>query len=668
MQHTKTQQQLMRMVLLVLGMAIGAGAVYYFQVFQKTPASIVQTTLPTQSGSKDAVHYEQFESDEQAVVYVEHMRSYNSTSGGFGVATAFDAETDIAMQATAEKTTATPERVSETNVQVVGIDEPDLVKTDGQRIYMADQQYGSEWFTSEGSEGRIIAEQQQENVTRIINAFPPDALQSLADIDTAGQLLLHENTLVVIGNERVAAYDVRNPQEPQQSWQYTFGERSVYDDARLIDDTLYLIARTSFRGSAPCPVVPLTGDKDITVPCTDIFYPTTPTPSDATFTLSKLNVTTGREQESLTFIGSTDEAVIYMSSRTLYVAQSRVIHQAEIYTDFALQPTNTVLPTAVVNRIRALEEYDISLDSRMQEISAAIDQHAALLSEKKASAFYEDLNKAVDAYYTEHKREVELTHITAIDTDSLDIGNTGVIPGYVLNQFSMDEHDGYLRVTSTVGERFWWFGGTEDDSTNDLYVLDENMGIAGSLRDMGDGERIYSTRFVGDKGYMVTFRQTDPFFVFDLSDPRNPLKVGELKIPGFSSYLHPVSENRILGVGMDEGRVKVSLFNVEDPSEPYEADNIILDDYSTEILSTHHAFLNDPDHEIVFIPGSTDGTVISYTQDTLSKKYVAKVNPLRALYIDDFLYVIGRKKIVVVNEKNWKKVSTFSYVKNEDDE
>jgi len=163
--------------------------------------------------------------------------------------------------------------------------------------------------------------------------------------------------------------------------------------------------------------------------------------------------------------------------------------------------------------------------------------------------------------------------------------------------------------------------------------------------------------FIEDKGYLVTFKQVDPFYVLDLSNPKKPVMKGELKIPGYSSYLHPLAQNRILGVGQENGKVKVSLFDVSDPSNPKELDKYNLDEYWTDVSSTHHAFLQDKDHNIFFLPGGNNGYIFSYKNDKLSmEKAVSNVQARRALYINNYLYVVGTDKIVVVDENNWNRV------------
>lgn len=144
----------------------------------------------------------------------------------------------------------------------------------------------------------------------------------------------------------------------------------------------------------------------------------------------------------------------------------------------------------------------------------------------------------------------------------------GKVPGTALNQFSVDEYNGYLRIATT--------NGNFQNAKNNLYVLDSDMVIVGMIEGLAKGETIKSVRFMGDTGYVVTFEQTDPLFVIDLTNPEKPEVLGELKIPGFSNYLHPVTENYLLGIGVngdDSGAkngMKVSLFDVSDKKNPKE--------------------------------------------------------------------------------------------------
>ena len=186
----------------------------------------------------------------------------------------------------------------------------------------------------------------------------------------------------------------------------------------------------------------------------------------------------------------------------------------------------------------------------------------------------------------------------AYTSGGTEFSGQGSVPGHILNQFSMDENGDTFRIATTVSPQ--WIGGddrnidgnvtqsTMTKSTNNLYVLSKDLDTVGSVTGIAPGESIYSVRFMGDRAYMVTFKQVDPLFVIDLSDARNPKILGKLKIPGYSNYLHPVDENHVLGFGkevdesIDKDKVhsddavyytailgmKVALFDVTDVTNP----------------------------------------------------------------------------------------------------
>ncbi len=177
----------------------------------------------------------------------------------------------------------------------------------------------------------------------------------------------------------------------------------------------------------------------------------------------------------------------------------------------------------------------------------------------------------------------------------------GTVPGYLLNQFSLSEHEGVLRAASTE-EPVWWTPPRDQTAPSESFVttLTEREGRLdqiGQVGGIGRGERIYAVRFLGTRGYVVTFRQTDPLYALDLADPTKPVVRGELKIPGFSSYLHPIDANTLIGVGQDadaDGRTQgtqVSLFDVSNLDAPTRIAQRTLDTAWSEAESDHHAFL-----------------------------------------------------------------------------
>ena len=190
---------------------------------------------------------------------------------------------------------------------------------------------------------------------------------------------------------------------------------------------------------------------------------------------------------------------------------------------------------------------------------------------------------------------------------------SGQVEGRLLNQFAMSEYNGDLRVATTTDDT----GEFGDQSESTVFVLrpegDELRQIS-SIGGLGTDEQIYAVRFIGDLGYVVTFRQIDPLYVIDLRDPANPVLAGELKIPGYSAYLHPVGDGLLLGVGQDatdQGRTtgtQLSLFDVSDPANPQRISTLPIGGYS-EVEWDHKAFLFwEPDGTIVLpvSPGWND--------------------------------------------------------------
>ncbi len=203
------------------------------------------------------------------------------------------------------------------------------------------------------------------------------------------------------------------------------------------------------------------------------------------------------------------------------------------------------------------------------------------------------------------QRRVSIHRFDITDPGGARYEASGSVPGEIRDQFSLSEYDGVLRVVTTSG--------TPWDETSESFVRtlrqagDELVEI-GAVGDIGKGEAVQSVRFAGPVGYVVTFRQVDPFYVVDLSDPADPRVVGELKIPGFSSYLHPLGDGLVLGVGSDatdQGRVtgaKVSLFDVSDPASPTELATWTAPDGWNDIGWDHRSFLWWAPENLAVIP------------------------------------------------------------------
>ena len=552
-------------------------------------------------------------------------------------------------------------RVSDTNVQVIGIDEPDIVKTDGMNIFFSREDYNYVYYESYSSD---VMPPQTDNGIKIISANPPINMSVLSKIDKNGDLLLNGSTLAVFTWDGIYGYDVSDPQNPVSKWDITLNSSTSVVAARLYQGKIYLVTHTYVYSYEPLPIRPMeVNGKSVEISYSDIYYPVTPSSTDSTLNAMVFDMQSGNLEDTVSFVGASYSSVVYMSGDAIYVGYSYSEDQMPYIFEFCTKTCKGILPDSVIDKMNRLQTYDISNAAKMTEIGVIIDNYMKSLSGDEVTRVENDINNALQNYYSEHMRELEKTEIIKIGLDGLTVTATGSVPGSLLNQFSMDEYNGYLRLATTVsnGFGFGWFWAS-GGSVNDIYVLAGNLSVVGSVQGLGLAEQIYSARFVGDKGYLVTYQQTDPFYILDLSDPLHPQLKGELKIPGYSSYLHPISGDRMLGIGEENWSVKISLFDVQNSEQPVELDHYILNDSWSDILNTHHAFLLDEAHEVFFLPGSNSGYVFSYAGNKLELvKTVSDIQARRAVYINDNLYIVGDKKIVVLSELNWQVVNEFEF-------
>lgn len=249
------------------------------------------------------------------------------------------------------------------------------------------------------------------------------------------------------------------------------------------------------------------------------------------------------------------------------------------------------------------------------------------------------------------------------------LGN-GSVQGSALNQFSMDEHNGYLRIATTSGT--WG-----DSLTNQVYVLDNAFQVVGKLEGVAKGETIKSVRFTGDTGYVVTFKQTDPLFVIDLADPSKPVIKGELKIPGFSAYLHPVGDGLLLGVGADgdddgqNGGMKVSLFDVSDPQNPVECDKVTVNVSHTENVYTylqsdayytHKAICWDDANSVMYVPYVE--MIEIFTQSGYESKHYGNILAVKVDSENKKLVSDGSYKVLTSYGDSYSSFCRVTYIEN----
>lgn len=464
---------------------------------------------------------------------------------------------------------------SDTNVQVEGIAEADIVKTDGEYIYILSKR--------EGTSGIYIV-RAKDGVLAMESSFSPD-----------GSLDVWQEEMYVSGNRlAVVRHGIKRQEPGKDGGEYFFDVWFGYHGERQTEVLVYDI--TDRR--APFLVGSHVQDGDYVssrekdgylyvVSEKEIFYNYIQ-PMDQVWIGDVGNRTKGHKAEL------TEEDL----ARLPLVDGEPLAPGCIYFREDAGDSVYTVV-TAI-----CLEMPEKLVDS----ISFMAGSGHCYMS---GNAIY---LAAYDWYYNEGDSEhTEIVKISYAD-GKLGFAAQGKVKGSLDDQFSMDEKDGYLRVVTTVEEYkpVQKSGGVWEGHfgrSNALYVLGPGMEVAGSLEGLAEDERIYSARFIGDTAYFVTFRNTDPLFCVDVSDPGHPVLLGALKIPGFSDYLHPYGENLLLGIGYDAdetgavGCVKLTMFDISDPLAVTEKHTLVLEGYgSSEACHNHRAVLVDEGKNLIGLP------------------------------------------------------------------
>jgi len=514
---------------------------------------------------------------------------------------------------------------SPTNIQVEGVDEADVVKTDGRYIYLV-----------------------SGSVVYILYAYPPEDAQVLSKLDLSGTVVgifVNGEKLVVFRSgsahpeevffmtwtmtTSILTYDLSDRSKPVLERNVTVD--GSYFSSRMIGDYVYaVIIEQAYLINDSAVALPEihSGDSRVKVEASNIYHTDLPDAYDFFTNMIAINVQDAGEEPTV-------ETFLLGVTSCLYVSRENIFLTSPAYHG---------------NNI--------------------------------------------------HKISIEKGEITYVAN--------GFVPGYVLNQFSMDEYNGYFRIATTTSDM--WSGA----SRNNVYILDMNLTVVGKLEDLASGERIHSARFMGDRCYLVTFRKVDPLFVIDLENPSNPEVLGFLKITGYSDYLHPYDENHIIGIGKEtvaaeEGDfawyqgVKISLFDVSNVSNPQEIGKYEIGDRGTDspVLRDHKAFLFDRSRNLLVIPvlvAEIDETQYpeevppyAYGEPVWQGAYVFNISldeglvlkgrithiendadlmnsdfyfsspyyVKRTLYIDNLLYTISDKKIKMNNLENLEEIGVM---------
>ncbi|MBU4124059.1 MAG: beta-propeller domain-containing protein [Nanoarchaeota archaeon] len=518
----------------------------------------------------------------------------------------------IASAESSSKSDTTPSAstYSTTNIQVEGVDEADIVKNDGKYIYTV-----------------------SNGIVYIVDAYPAENAKLLSNITSGGtiqNIFINKDRLVLFGQDPhvyleqpvgirmpyyniqtsfIQVYDVSDRSNPTLVRNLSIDGN--YYDSRMIGDYVYVILNQNFyyQEGGPIPLPRIMSSSGIeTTLATDVYY-FDGTQSNTFTTIAAVNIQTDEEINKKVYLMDYSQN-IYVSQDNIYITYQKTVNE-NMYNEKRIDIIITSMPIQIAQRMRSVMNSINETYEKMNEIGQIYYEYSNTLSNGERAKLEKDMQDTLSAYEIEIQKERYKTIIQkiAVSNGNIEYKTSGEVPGMPLNQFSMDENEGYFRIATTI-PRSWNSVGSE--SMNNLYILGNTLTITGKLEDLAPGERIYSARFVGNRCYLVTFKQVDPLFVID-TDPFNPRVLGELKIPGYSDYLHPYDENHIIGIGKeatDQGTfawyqgVKLALFDVTDVANPVEVSTYAIGDRGTssDALYDHKAFLFDKEKNLLVIP------------------------------------------------------------------
>lgn len=537
---------------------------------------------------------------------------------------------------------------SDTNVRTQGVNEGDIVKTDGEYIYEYHDNF-------DGSKNRKVC-----NIYKVDGATTT-LVSGIAQKQLENELFLQD--MYVSGDRLILVGSLNQPTEKQikklykkagadykdfekESWEAygTYDCDVLYETKKIASIVNYSLVYVFDISDREKPKLQRMSFQDGN-------YSTSRMVGDNLYLFSRRNmpVSNMKEEEPETYIPQVDGECV--GKRNVCVPKDVQTSEYSVISSLNVQTGKTIDKKSV---LAGTSEVYVSGDNIF------------LLDE---DAKFQQNGKTVITKFSYKDGKIEQTA-------------TGKVKGVIDDDYALDEYDGHLRLVSTYY--------TKKNTYNALYVLNQDLKVVGSIKKIAKDERIYSARFLGDTAYFVTFRETDPLFTADLSDPKNPKIIGELKLPGFSDYLHPVGDNLLLGIG-EEGDergnmsgLKISLYDISKPTAVKEIQKIVLPqkyEY-VEAMENPNALFIDEERGLVGFSAefydeesgfgvSDEYLVYSFDKKKgFHKKLATPIRYLkewydfnetgRGLYIDDIFYVVsvGANQIESFSYPDFKKKKT----------
>lgn len=618
---------------------------------------------------------------------IPSVRSVFPTHGGSVVLdrTVYPSPFDVNQNSRSDYEDWGPEnQYSQTNVQVKQVDEPDYIKTDGTFVYVVYDRNLTIIDAYPAEDAKVVSKvsldiENQNLQNMFLNGDRLAIFYSSYDTKETIPLFEIEPYPVNRPVTHALIVDISDKESPKIVDDYSI--EGYFFDARMIEEQIYFVTVNNVDYyNAPIPRILINSE---TVISPDVFYFDSFEQSYNFNTITAIDMFDSEKINSETFLmGNT--GTLFVSDNGLYITYQKEMHSIYydvIKKDIFFDVMMPMLPKEIQSKILEIKD-NSSLDwgQKWNAISDVLQHTFNKMRQSEKEQLISEIQERAFEYQNKVREDMQKTviHKISLDGNNIEYKAKGEVPGRLLNQFSMDEKDDRFRVATTY-EHY-----TKDEGNrryNAVYVLDEDLNMVGNLDGIAPDESIFSARFINDRLYLVTFEQIDPFFVIDLSQD-TPKILGELKIPGFSNYLHPYDKNHIIGLGKhtEETKnggvrqlgVKIALFDVSDVKNPQVLDEVIFDNRESNSVAArdHKAFLFDKRNGILSIPidqniKSTSGKQYDfwygfyvYAIDTEngfdklgnikhydnSDRFDFNLNP-RSFYINDVLYTVSSKGI-----------------------
>lgn len=508
---------------------------------------------------------------------------------------------------TADGAISKGEAGSKTNTQVDGVDEADIIKNDGRYIYVI----------TDDIRLSVIDTTEMKSVFTV-NLEPING----GTLYTASEIYLTENRLIVLGTQF-------------QKTEETENNETTGNDTFVSGDIAY--------GTGYCP-------------------PMYPSSRDETV----IRIFDVSDKSSITQVTAFTQDGYYQNSR-LVDGYVYIISGYRIFDTKDLK--NNAVPTVNGEKISCDCLYageNLNNYTYQTVVSGfSVNESNPTVSKVSVIGYADTVYCTSNTLYLLGRTWAGDSRNTEIFSFSLKDGKvekkaTGSVPGYTNNNYSVDEKDGYLRLATTD------YNDRNGQDISSLYVLDEKLDIVGKLTDIAHDEQIKSARFIGNIAYIVTFRNTDPLFAIDLSDPRNPKILGKVKLPGFSEYLHPIGDNLLVGIGYDGSdrdadyqSLKITLFDISDPLNPTVKDSMAYKNTRSDVLDEPKSFIMGESGSDFYLPVIKEKEVYDLNGDWYKTLYTNRYLHLSAE--NGKLSVLASYTVPQVND-NYYYTQTGAYI------